>query len=101
MLAQLFFQFIIGNASTFEGYEGDDRRAFQIIRLGDDRCFGDSLVRNQRAFDFRRTQTVSGDIDHVVDATHDPEVTVLILASAVAGKIYAIDLRPVLLSIAS
>src|SRR5207247_3201430 len=46
-----------------------------------------------------RTQTVTGDINYVVDAAHDPEIALPVLARAVAGEIDAVDLRPVLLLI--
>src|SRR5215831_3509305 len=42
---------------------------------------------------------MAGHINHVIDAAHDPKVTVLILAGAVTGKVHAFDLRPVLLPI--
>src|SRR2546423_15284787 len=42
---------------------------------------------------------MSGDINHIVDAAHDPEVSILIASRAVAGEIHAFDLRPILLSI--
>src|SRR4030095_10996665 len=42
---------------------------------------------------------MSGDIDHVVDATHDPKITVPVSARAVAGKVNTVDLRPVLLPV--
>src|SRR5437867_12821948 len=42
---------------------------------------------------------MSGDINHIVDAAHDPEVSVLIASRAVTGEIHAFDLRPILLAI--
>src|SRR6266849_5549179 len=42
---------------------------------------------------------MAADIDHVIDATHDPEVAVRVAPGAVAGKIDVLDLRPILLSI--
>src|SRR5579862_2678718 len=36
------------------------------------------------------------DVNHVVDATHDPEITVLVATRAVAGEICAVDLREII-----
>ena len=43
---------------------------------------------------------MTGNIDHVVDAAHNPEITVPVFACAIAGKVHAFDLRPVLLAVA-
>src|SRR2546423_13995967 len=43
---------------------------------------------------------MTGDIDNVIHATHDPEVAVFISAGTVPGEIHARDLRPVLLHVA-
>src|SRR2546422_6319571 len=40
---------------------------------------------------------MAADVDHVVDAAHDPKIAVFISPRAIAGKIDALDLRPVLL----
>src|SRR5437660_197023 len=56
-------------------------------------------MRNERTLDLGCSQAMSGNIDHVVDTTHDPEVAVLVLARAVTGKVHALNLRPVLLLI--
>src|SRR5437588_5052218 len=42
---------------------------------------------------------MAGDIDHVVDASHDPEVAILIFSRTIAREIKAGNLRPVLLLI--
>src|SRR5215510_11750389 len=40
-----------------------------------------------------------GDVDHVIDPTHDPEVAILISPCAVTGKVNSFNLRPILLTI--
>ena len=35
-------------------------------------------MMHQGALDFHRAQAVAGDVEHVVDAAHDPEVAVLV-----------------------
>ena len=57
------------------------------------------MVRNQGAFDLHGAQPVAGDVDHVIDPTHDPEVPVLVLAGAVTREIRAREPLPVLLNV--
>ena len=52
-------------------------------------------MANQRAFHFGRADAMAGDVEHVVDTAHDPEVTVLVLAASVACEVAARDLGPV------
>src|SRR5262249_12617110 len=40
------------------------------------------------------------DVEHVINAAHDPVVTVFVFAGAVAGEVHAGNLRPVLLHVA-
>jgi hypothetical protein len=49
-------------------------------------------VRNKRTLDFRSSQAMATDVNHVVYAAHDPKVSILIAARAVAGKINILDL---------
>ncbi len=51
------------------------------------------------ALNFRRPQPVAGDVNHIVDSAHDPEVPVGIPAGAVTGEIEAGDVGPVLLCV--
>ena len=60
------------------------------MRRADDSCLGDPRMRDQRGFDFHRAQPVPGDVEHVVDATHDPEVAVGIAMRAVARDVEAL-----------
>ena len=66
---------------------------------GDDSRFRDGFVRDERAFDFGCAETVAADVYHVVHATHNPEVAILVSSRAVAREINAFYLRPVLLAI--
>jgi hypothetical protein len=53
----------------------------------------------QGALNLGSSESMSGDIDHVVDATHDPKITVTVSARAIAGKVNTVYLRPVLLPV--
>src|SRR5882724_3691508 len=84
---------------SLERHECDDCRAFQIVGAGDHGRFRHCFMRYQRAFNLRRTEPVTADIDHIVDASHDPEVTILVASGAVSGEINTFELRPVLLPV--
>ena len=73
--------------------EADDGLALQLVGPPDDRGLGDGRVRDERALDFRRAEPVAGDVEHVVDAAHDPEVSVLVAARAVAGEVACLCTR--------
>ena len=57
-------------------------------------------MSHQRGLDFHGAQAMAGNVDDIIDASHDPEISVLIFARAVAGEVHAGNLRPVLLHIA-
>ena len=52
---------------------------FHFIRPPDHCRFRHVRVRYQRALDFRGSEPMSGDIEHVVNPTDDPKITVLIM----------------------
>ena len=56
---------------------------------------------NQRRFDFHRSQTVPGNIEHVVNPTHNPVVIVRITVCAVPGNVESIvELLPIGINVA-
>src|SRR6516164_10316334 len=57
-------------------------------------------MADQRALHLHGAEAMSGDVDHVVDAAHDPEVAVLVAPGAVAREVDARHLAPVLLRVA-
>ena len=75
--------------------EHRNRFALEIVGPTHGRRFGHGRMADQRTFDFDRTQTMTGNIQHVVDAAHDPVVAVGVAACVVAGQILAGDLAPV------
>src|SRR6185312_14419505 len=75
--------------------------ALDLVRLADDGRFGDARMRNERRFDLHRAESMTGDVQHIVDPAHDPEVPVLVAVSAVTRDVEApLELLPVGLDIA-
>jgi hypothetical protein len=60
------------------------------MRIADDGGFRHRGMADQRRFDFRRAHAVTGDVEHVIDATGDPVIAVVIAAAAVTGEILAL-----------
>src|SRR5438128_2721243 len=58
-------------------------------------------MRDERALDLGGAEAVAGDVEHVVNAADDPEISVLVAARAVAGEIHAFEIAPVRLLVAS
>src|SRR5207302_8483333 len=77
-------------------HECDDGLTLHLIRPRHDCGLGYPGMGHQSRFHLHRRKPVTRNIDHVVDSTHDPKVSVLVLASAVTGEIYAGNLSPVL-----
>ena len=78
-----------------QGDIGIESLSFDLVGDGADRGLGHLVMTHEGAFDLGGTDAVAGDIDHVVDAAHEPEVTVFVLATTVAGKIDIIVHREV------
>ena len=62
-------------AQRFAGLRAGDQRhihinagTLDIVRTADRRRFGDLGMRDHRALDFRRSEPMAGDVEHVVDA---------------------------------
>ena len=67
LLAHPLHQFLaqpsLGSIAGFQRYIGVDALAFDVVRIADDRRFRDLRMRDQRALDFGRAESVAGDID--------------------------------------
>ena len=57
-------------------------------------------MAHQRALHLGRAETMTGNVEHVVDTTDDPEIPLLVAAGAIPGEVGALHLAPVLLAIA-
>ena len=76
--------------ARIQGYIDVNALTFQIMRHTDHgrlRHFG---MGDQGAFHFRRSHTVAGDVDHVIDAPGDPVIPVRIAARPVTGGIHTV-----------
>src|SRR5207249_4452715 len=73
----------------------DEGLPFDRMRLPDDRGLRDLAMAHEGGLHLHRTDPVARDVDHVVDAAHEPEVVVLVHAGPVPREVFARDLGPV------
>src|SRR5262245_18864988 len=100
VLAQLLLQL---GAPRVPGFEADERRdglPLHLVRSADHCGLGNRRMTDQGTLHFHRAEPVAGDVHHVVDAAHDPEVAIFVAPCAVAGEVHARGLAPVLLHVA-
>ncbi|SAI57474.1 Uncharacterised protein [Enterobacter bugandensis] len=81
--------------AVVQGDVGVDRLALDVVRNADHRRFGNLRMRHQRGLNLCRTQTVAGNVQHVVHASGDPVITVFIPARAVAAEVHVFKGREV------
>src|SRR5438874_13785564 len=96
---ELGFELVVGRAA-FERDKDRNRLTLDVVRPADSGGFGDVRMADEGRFDLNRAQSMAADFDHVVDATHDPVVAVLVLPGVIAGEVMPRQLRPVLLLVA-
>src|SRR6185369_8912380 len=82
---------------SFERHESHHCRTLHIIRTRDHRSLRDRRVRDERALNLRRSESMSAYINNIIDAAHYPKIAVPVAARAVAREIDTFNLRPVLL----
>jgi hypothetical protein len=83
-----------------EGDESHHALTFDLIGTPHDCRFGYRRMSNQGAFDFGRSESVTGDIQHIIDTTDDPEIAVFVPAGAVAREVGSFDFAPILFFVA-
>src|SRR5687768_6802911 len=54
---------------------------------------------HQRALDLHRTDSMTGNVQHVVDATEYPVIAVVITLGAISGEVDVLPFRPIILTV--
>ena len=100
MVAEFFAEFRGLCVLALECDEGGDGLALHVIWATDDGGFGHCWVGDEGAFDFGGAEAVTGNIEHIVEAADDPEISLFVAAGAVACGVEAIVIGPVGLFVA-
>mmetsp|Transcript_49907 Transcript_49907/g.129989 ORF Transcript_49907/g.129989 Transcript_49907/m.129989 type:complete len:303 (+) Transcript_49907:472-1380(+) len=74
-----------------DGQVDVDPLALDRMRVAHDRRLGHVGVQHHRRLHLGRADAVTARVDHIVDATRDPDVAVLVAARAIAGKVVTVD----------
>ena len=80
--------------SGTQGHKRGDGLTLEIVRFTNNGRFGDGRVIDQRTFHFHRADAVPRHIQHVINATQNPQVAVVVPLCAVARKIDVRTTRP-------
>src|SRR5687768_9673707 len=95
MLLQLRSELAPMLEARLHGDKADHSLTLQFIRPAHDSGFRHRRMRDQRTLDFAGAEPVPGDVEHVVDPAHNPEVAVLVPPGAVTREIASLHLAPV------
>jgi phosphoribosylanthranilate isomerase len=87
MKDEFLAEFVGFSDALLEGDEGIEALAFDVVRHGGDGGFGDFRMADEGAFDLGGADAMTGDVDDVIDAAHEPVIAVFIDATAVAGEV--------------
>ena len=95
-LTEFFAQNGVVPLAFFQGDEGADGLAGDLMRLANDGGFGNSRMMDERRFNFHGAEAMTADIHDIVDAAENPMIAIIIAAGGVAREIGAGYARPVL-----
>lgn len=84
---EVLFQLVGDLVAVLDGDESIDGLAGEFVSDADNGGFGHGAVLDQRGFDFGGGQTVTGDVDDVVDAAADPVVAVVVTTGSVTCEL--------------
>jgi hypothetical protein len=87
LLDEVLAQLVVDLVAVLDGDERVYRLARQLVRDAHHGCLGHGLVLDQRSLDLGSRQAVAGYVDHVVDASPDPVVALVVAACTVAGEL--------------
>jgi len=97
MRDQGFFEFISFVHIMVQCDISKDALPFDFMRETDNCSFSDIRVRSKSRLDFRSAQSVTGNIDNVIDTAGDFVIAIGIAFRAVAGEVSAGELHKVIL----
>lgn len=84
---QLLTQSIAGLLVVLEGDKCGNSLAGELVGHTDDSRLGNKVMLNQCSLDLRGGQTVTTDVDNVVNAAPDPVEALMVPASAITGEL--------------
>ncbi len=84
---EIFSELVIDLIAILNGHKGIDGLARELIAHPDHGRFCDGVVLDEGGFDFGSGETVTANVDDIVDSASDPVVTLVITARAVPREL--------------
>jgi hypothetical protein len=84
------YRFLAARPISVQNDVGEHRLTLDFMLSADHGRFGDTRMRNQGRLDFHRAQAVAGDVQHVVDAAHDPIIAVGVAVRRISGHVITV-----------
>ena len=100
MVSEFILQRLARLLSPAKSDESDHSLSLDLVGTTYHGCLGNGMMTDQGTLEFRSTQTMTRNIQNVVDATNNPEVPLLVTARSVTREVGSFDLAPVLMAIA-
>lgn len=110
LLDEILADLVVGLAATFQGYEGVDRLARELVVDAHHSCLGNLVWGEKSALErygnymsltmldkcglnLRGGQSVPGDVDDVIDTATDPVVAFMITPGTISGELISVRNR--------
>jgi len=87
---QVLAKSIVGLVAVLDGDKGGDCLTGELVGHTDNSGFSDSVVLDQGSLDLSSGQTVTGDVDNVIDTATDPVVTLVIASSTITSEVVSL-----------
>jgi hypothetical protein len=87
---QVLAKSVVGLVAVLDGDKGCDCLASKLIGHTDDSSFSDGVVLNQSGLDLSSGQTMTGNVDNVVDTATDPVVPFVVTSSTVTSEVVSL-----------
>lgn len=84
---EVFLELVVDLVAVFDRHEGVDGLAGEFVVDAHNGGFGNGVVFDQCGFDFGGRETMTADVDDVVDAAPNPVVAFMIAASSVSSEL--------------
>jgi hypothetical protein len=87
---QVLAKSVVGLVAGLDGNKGSDCLASELIGYTDNSSFSHGVVLDQSGLDLGSGQTVTGNVDNVIDTATDPVVALVVTGSTVASEVVSL-----------
>jgi hypothetical protein len=84
---ELFLELVIDLIAILDSNKSIDGLAGKLIADTNNSCFSNGVVLDESSFDFGGGETVTADVNNVINTATNPVVTLMITSSSVTSKL--------------